>query len=160
MKKRYGAITRKMAVAAGLVAVLAGSAAVQAEGGLTAVASKFPVWAGGKRLQTDKDPVIIDGSLYLPLRSFGEALGKQIDWNDWNQSVSVKDMPAVKAKAELKNPAPLGKGINEGGFSGLTHLPGDPDDIFYTLGDRGPNGQVGKEQTSHIPDRRFQPAHL
>ncbi|UUZ83316.1 esterase-like activity of phytase family protein [Paenibacillus sp. P26] len=69
----------------------------------------------------------------------------------------MKDMPAVKAKAELKNPAPLGKGINEGGFSGLTHLPGDPDDIFYTLGDRGPNGQVGKEQLRTFPIEDFNP---
>lgn len=158
MNVRFSFASRKWLTVAGVLAVLAGSTAVQAaDGGWTAVAAKFPVWMNGKQLKADKEPVVIDGSLYLPLRAFGEAVGKQIDWNDWNQSVTLKDMPVVKSKAELKKPAPLGKGIDEGGFSGLTHLPGDPADVFYTLGDRGPNGQIGKDQLRTFPIADFNP---
>src|SRR5262249_22734198 len=53
--------------------------------------------------------------------------------------------------AQLKNPPPLGNGINMGGFSALTHLPDDPASVFYTITDRGPNGSVkvnGVSQTA------------
>ena len=59
--------------------------------------------------------------------------------------------PALLNIAQLKNPPALGQGINLGGFSGLTHLPGDPDNVFYTITDRGPNGSVkvnGVSQTA------------
>lgn len=41
----------------------------------------------------------------------------------------------------LKAPG-LAPGIKMGIGSSLTHLPGDPENVFYTTADRGPNGQV------------------
>src|SRR5262252_10356599 len=59
--------------------------------------------------------------------------------------------PALVNIAQLKNPPALGNGINLGGFSALTHVPGDPANVFYTVTDRGPNGTVkvnGVSQTA------------
>src|SRR5262249_22163886 len=59
--------------------------------------------------------------------------------------------PALLNIAQLKTPPALGSGINLGGFSALTHLPGDPANVFYTITDRGPNGSVkvtGVSQTA------------
>src|SRR5262245_60908880 len=56
-------------------------------------------------------------------------------------AVAAGQDPA-KIIATLNNPPALGSGINLGGFSGLTHLPNDPDNVFYTLTDRGPNQTV------------------
>jgi len=33
--------------------------------------------------------------------------------------------------AQLKNPPAVGNGINLGGFSALTHVSGDPSNVFY-----------------------------
>lgn len=57
----------------------------------------------------------------------------------------------------LDNPKDLGNGIKEGGFSALTHLPGDPKNVFYTVSDRGPNGQVGKDELRTFPLEKFTP---
>src|SRR5215831_2773312 len=69
------------------------------------------------------------------------------------------DGPTLLNIAQLKNPPPIGNGINLGGFSALTHLPGDPDNVFYTVTDRGPNGSVkvnGVSQTA-FPIPTFTP---
>lgn len=39
----------------------------------------FPVTVDGKKL--DSDAVVIDGSTYLPVRAFGEAIGYQVGFN-------------------------------------------------------------------------------
>src|SRR5262249_18529159 len=70
--------------------------------------------------------------------------------------------PSLLNIAQLKNPPALGNGINLGGFSALTHLPGDPANVFYTLTDRGPNGSVtvnGVSQTE-FPLPTFTPRIL
>src|SRR5215470_12208492 len=69
------------------------------------------------------------------------------------------DSPTLLNIAQLKNPPALGSGINLGGFSALTHLPGDPANVFYTITDRGPNGSVtvnGVSQTA-FPIPTFTP---
>lgn len=50
-------------------------------------------------------------------------------------------VPELTGKYKLAAPD-LAKGIKMGIGSSLTHLPGDPDHIFYTTADRGPNGDV------------------
>ncbi|UHA75485.1 esterase-like activity of phytase family protein [Paenibacillus sp. 481] len=50
---------------------------------------------------------------------------------------------AVTAEYEWKKAATLGKGIREGGLSGLVRIPSDPANVFYTVADRGPHGEVG-----------------
>ncbi|MED2974374.1 esterase-like activity of phytase family protein [Fictibacillus sp. B-59209] len=63
--------------------------------------------------------------------------------------------PVVKERFLVKNPPDVGNGIKAGMGSSLTHLPGDPDTIFYTTADRGPNGEVvvngEKRRTFPVP---------
>src|SRR5262249_37770626 len=68
--------------------------------------------------------------------------------------------PTLLNIAQLKNPPALGNGIHLGGFSALTHVPGDPSNVFYTVTDRGPNGTVkvnGVSQTA-FPLPTFTPS--
>jgi|GEM_PF-649268 len=157
MKRWVG--KKRLLLAAVAVLTVSGAQMAFAEGqaALQAAAVKFNIMAQGKTLTLDKDPVVIDGSTYVPLRAIGEALGKQVEWNEWNQSITLKDVPQVSATYEWKDAPELGKGINEGGFSGLVHLPGDPADTFYTLGDRGPNGEVGKDKLRTFPIDDYNP---
>jgi len=67
--------------------------------------------------------------------------------------------PTLLNIARLKSPPAVGNGIDLGGFSALTHVPGDPANVFYTVTDRGPNGSVkvnGVSQTA-FPIPTFTP---
>ncbi|WP_248924829.1 esterase-like activity of phytase family protein [Paenibacillus hamazuiensis] len=149
---------RRWLIAALAAMTLAGAQIAGAEeGGMKAVGVKFGLWSNGKEVKTDKDPVIIDGSTYVPLRTLGEALGKQVEWNEWTQSIRLKDVPKVAAVHEWKNPSELAAGIKDGGFSGMVHLPNDPADVFYVVEDRGPNGEFGKDKLRTFPAENFVP---
>lgn len=56
-------------------------------------------------------------------------------------SASAQTQPKLTGKYVLQSPD-LAKDIKMGFGSSLVHLPGDPDNVFYTSGDRGPNGEV------------------
>ncbi len=66
----------------------------------------------------------------------------------------------LTGKYTLKNPKELGNGIKLSIGSSLVHLPGDPDNIFYSTADRGPNGevQVGKEKRRTFPLEKYTPS--
>lgn len=132
-------------------------AAGAADNALQAITVPFKILSDGKEVKTDKNPVVIDGSTYVPLRALGEALGKQVEWNEWTQSIRLKEQPQVTGIHEWKNAPELTAGIKEGGFSGLLHMPGDPADTFYTLADRGPNGEFGKDKLRTFPDETYVP---
>lgn len=152
MKRRWIFLSLAALTLGGTQAVNAGSAALEA------IAVKFPIVSNGKSVTLEKDPVVIDGSTYVPLRALGDILGKQVEWDDWNQSIRLKDAPTVEAIHQWKNPAKLGSTeIKEGGFSGLLHLPTDPADVFYTLADRGPNGEFGKDKLRTFPVEQYIP---
>ncbi|MDQ0874058.1 hypothetical protein QFZ77_002717 [Paenibacillus sp. V4I3] len=148
---------RLLIVLAAICAVSTTTVVSAGQATLEAIAVKFQLTSGGKTLTLDKDPVVINGSTYVPLRTIGEALGKQLEWNEWNQSISLKDIPKVTGEFEWKNAPVLEKGIQEGGFSGLVHLPKDAADTFYTLADRGPNGEVGKDKLRTFPIDNYIP---
>ncbi|WP_259618850.1 esterase-like activity of phytase family protein [Paenibacillus doosanensis] len=155
---KHGMKKRKWMIATLALCALAGASSVQAaQSQLEAQAVKFNVFSNGQAVSMDKEPVVIDGSTYVPLRAIGEALGKQVEWNEWTQSIRLKDQPKVAAVHEWKNPPELTGSIKEGGFSGLLHMPGDPEDVFYTLADRGPNGEFGKDKLRTFPDDTYVP---
>lgn len=58
-----------------------------------------------------------------------------------SKAVITSNKPILTGKYTLKH-ADLAKGIKFGLGSSLVHLPGDPDNVFYSTGDRGPNGEV------------------
>ncbi|WP_127533800.1 esterase-like activity of phytase family protein [Paenibacillus kobensis] len=95
----------------------------------------------GQAVAPSAPAVNIDGHLYLPVRSIGETTGKYVDYDYFNQSVALTDKPQLTGKFKLQEPN-LADGIKMGVGSSLTHLPGDPDNVFYSTADRGPNGQV------------------
>ncbi|GAA4862501.1 hypothetical protein GCM10023310_47360 [Paenibacillus vulneris] len=149
---------RKWLIASLAVFALMGTqAAGAAQNALEAVAVKFNIVSNGKPVKLDQDAVVIDGSTYVPLRALSEALGKQVEWNEATQTIQLKEQPKVEAIHEWKNPSELTAGIKEGGFSGLLHMPNDPADVFYTLADRGPNGEFGKDKLRTFPDDKYAP---
>ncbi|MCZ8518077.1 MULTISPECIES: esterase-like activity of phytase family protein [Paenibacillus] len=148
---------KRIAVSAAVVTLLAAQGAAAAPEGGQAVPAPYGIWSAGKELQLEKKPVVIDGSTYLPVRALGEALGKQVEWDEWNGAIRLKDKPEIAAVHEWKAPGALNGTLKEGGFSGLLHLPGDPEDTFYTLADRGPNGEFGKDKLRTFPDVSYVP---
>ena len=52
----------------------------------------------------------------------------------------------------LDNPPEAAEGLLAGGFSGITHIPGDPPNIVYAINDRGPAGEVDGRRTFPSPD--------
>lgn len=82
-----------------------------------------------------------DGSLFVPVRDMANLMDKYVDWDQFRTSVSFTDKPKLTGKYNLKA-ADLAPGIKMGVGSSLTHLPGDPANIFYSTADRGPNGEL------------------
>jgi len=148
---------RWMIAALAAFALVGTQTAGAAQSALEAVAVKFNIISNGKPVQLEKDAVVIDGSTYVPLRALSEALGKQVEWNEATQSIHLKEQPKIDAIHEWKNAPELTAGIKEGGFSGLFHMPGDPEDVFYTLADRGPNGEFGKDKLRTFPNDTYVP---
>ncbi|MFY4776754.1 esterase-like activity of phytase family protein [Metabacillus sp. RGM 3146] len=78
-----------------------------------------------------------------------------------NQEKKSTPAPAAKiiGKYPLDNPPMLSKGIHVAMGSSLLHLPGDPDNIFYSSGDRGPNGKltVNGEERRTFPIPNYTP---
>lgn len=101
----------------------------------------FKFLNNGQAVTLSDTPVNIDGHLYVPVRAMSEATGKYVDYDAFNQSVALTDNPTLLGKYALKDPN-LAEGIKMGVGSSLTHIPGDPDNVFYSTADRGPNGQV------------------
>ncbi|MFC5704092.1 esterase-like activity of phytase family protein [Cohnella faecalis] len=95
----------------------------------------------GQTVKPSSPAVNIDGHLYLPIRALGETTGKYVDWDEFRSGVSLTDKPQLTGKYKLNAPN-LADGIKMGVGSSLTHLPGDPDNVFYSTADRGPNGQI------------------
>ncbi|QGQ95990.1 esterase-like activity of phytase family protein [Paenibacillus psychroresistens] len=134
---------KKLLLVGGLAVLLVGSQAAQAaEATLKAVSVQFKIFVSGKEVKLDKDPVVIDGSTYLPVRALSDALGQYVKWDDASKTISLSSFPAISNEFTLKNPESIGKVYKEGGFSSLLHLPSDPDNVFYALADRGPNGDL------------------
>ncbi|KZZ84121.1 esterase-like activity of phytase family protein [Bacillus sp. SJS] len=70
--------------------------------------------------------------------------------------------PSVKliGKYQFENPPKLAKDIHAAMGSSLLHLPGDPDHIFYSSSDRGPNGEltINNEERRTFPIPTYTPA--
>ncbi|MDN4075090.1 esterase-like activity of phytase family protein [Fictibacillus terranigra] len=79
-----------------------------------------------------------------------------------NKEKKSTSTPSVKliGKYPLENPPKLSKNIHGALGSSLLHLPGDPDNIFYSSSDRGPNGKmtVNSEERRTFPIPKYTPA--
>ncbi|MGB4268466.1 MAG: stalk domain-containing protein [Spirochaetota bacterium] len=52
----------------------------------------FDVYVGGEKFESEKPPVVIDGSTYLPLKATGEVLGVDVEWNAEKRRVEIGEM--------------------------------------------------------------------
>ncbi len=113
----------------------------------------------GQAVEPSKPAVEIDDSLYMPLRAIAELTGQYVDYDDYRRSVALTDKPQLTGKYKLEAPD-LADGVKMGVGSSLTHLPGDPSNVFYTTADRGPNGEVevGGETRRTFPLEKYNPS--
>lgn len=135
MKKQW------LIAALAALTLISGTGVITAESRSGTIADEITYSNNGKEVTPSSSAVNIDGNLYLPIRAFSEATGKYVDWDEFRSSVALTDKPALTGKFTLKAPD-LAPGIKMGVGSSLTHLPGDPDNVFYSTADRGPNGQI------------------
>ncbi|KRF08067.1 copper amine oxidase [Paenibacillus sp. Soil766] len=150
MKRKWIVLTSLLLA---LPVAVSGTVTAQQVNGVTSENVTYS--SNGQVIKPSAPAVNLDGSLYMPVRALSEAMDKYVDWDEFRNSVSLTDKPVLTGKYELKA-ANLAEGIKMGVGSSLTHLPGDPDNVFYTTADRGPNGQPtinGKTvRTFPLPD--------
>ncbi|WP_068774899.1 esterase-like activity of phytase family protein [Paenibacillus sp. FJAT-26967] len=127
--------------ASAALTLVGGTANVFAAGVTGTTADTITYTNNGETVSPSTPGVNIDGHLFLPVRALSEALGKYVDWDPFRSRVSLTDKPELTGKYTLAAPD-LAEGIKMGIGSSLTHLPGDPDNIFYSTADRGPNGEI------------------
>jgi flagellar biosynthesis/type III secretory pathway protein FliH len=87
---------------------------VAAEGtqALKAIFRNIKIVVNGNVLVSDKEPFIVDGTTYVPLRLVGEAIGGDVQWDGVNNRVVITAKPSV-------DPAELQKRYQEGYDAGL-----------------------------------------
>ncbi len=74
----------------------------------------------GKEIQSDVAPQLINGRVFVPVRSVAEALDAEVEWNEYNQSVTIiRKTPELQLVAHLPEAeaslyATLHNGIYEG----------------------------------------------
>lgn len=89
----------------------------------TAIASavqEIKLIVDGKEIQSDIAPQLINGRVFVPVRSVAEALDAEVEWNELNQSVTITrktpepQLLAHLPEAEASLYATLHNGIYEG----------------------------------------------
>lgn len=87
--------------------VLVSGISVFANSQWTALKATFDVYVNGKKFESDKPIVAIDGNTYLPLKAIGDVLGVKVNWNAAEKRVEVGSDPHTKNEYSFSNPAPL-----------------------------------------------------
>lgn len=127
--------------ASAALTLAAGSGSAYAAGASVTSADSIQYSNNGQTVTPGVSALNMDESLYLPVRALAEAMNKYVDWDAFRGSVAFTDKPQLTGKYKLNAPD-LAQGIKMGVGSSLIHLPGDPDHVFYSTADRGPNGQI------------------
>lgn len=79
---------------------------------LKAIFRNIKIVVNGNTLISDKEPFIVDGTTYVPLRLVAEAIGGDVQWDGVNNKVVITVKPSV-------DPAELQKRYQEGYDAGL-----------------------------------------
>ncbi|MDR1748238.1 MAG: DUF4352 domain-containing protein [Spirochaetaceae bacterium] len=84
---------------------------------MQALEANYPIYLNGQEWKSERPPVVIGGSTYLPLKAIGDALDVPVIWNTELRRVEIgevgasnqPDRPDVPAKSifSRENPAPL-----------------------------------------------------
>ena len=67
----------------------------------------FKILVNGNEFKSDQQPLVVDGSTYLPLRAIGEALNVPVEWNDNERQVEIGSKPTLPVSYSRANPAPI-----------------------------------------------------
>ena len=67
---------------------------------LKAIYNDIKITLNGKDIVTEKEPFIVDGTTYLPVRDVGEALGLDVEWNSKTKTVELSDKAYVKEEVK------------------------------------------------------------
>ena len=102
MMKKY----KQIVIGFILGALLFGGVPVMATVGMKSINAHFnniKVIVNGKEIVTDKEPFIYEGYTYLPIRPVLEALGLNIDWNDYMKTIDISNPSEIDVvKSENK----------------------------------------------------------
>lgn len=71
----------------------------------------FEVYVAGEKFESEKPPVVIEGSTYLPLKATGEALGVDVTWNEKERRVEIGEM-----ENQIVAPEPVQTNTNRESF--------------------------------------------
>lgn len=66
--------------------------------------SNIKIVVDGKELKTDKEPFIYEGTTYLPVRAVGEAVGKNVTWDDASKAVMLGETEQKETEKEPEQP--------------------------------------------------------
>jgi len=76
----------------------------------TALKASFKIFVNGEELKSDKSPVVIDGSTYLPLKVIGDNLGVKVAWNNELRQVEIGEPTSVSNDVyTFNNPVDIGE---------------------------------------------------
>lgn len=67
--------------------------AATAQSTLTAQFKALKILLNGSQITMESQPILVNGSTYLPLRAFANLFNKNVDWNAELQQVSITDKP-------------------------------------------------------------------
>lgn len=79
-----------------LGAMVLGTCPVSAEDGTREISAAFrdiKIIVDGKQLSTPAEPFIYNGTTYLPVRAVGEAVGKEVAWDNDTKTVTLTTPP-------------------------------------------------------------------
>lgn len=79
-----------------LGAMVLGTCPVSAEDGTREISAAFrdiKIIVDGKQLSTPAEPFIYNGTTYLPVRAVGEAVGKEVAWDNDTKTVTLMTPP-------------------------------------------------------------------
>ena len=79
-----------------LGAMVLGTCPVSAEDGTREISAAFrdiKIIVDGKQLSTSAEPFIYNGTTYLPVRAVGEAVGKEVVWDNDTKTVTLTTPP-------------------------------------------------------------------
>lgn len=79
-----------------LGAMVLGTCPVSAEDGTREISAAFrdiKIIVDGKQLSTPAEPFIYNGTTYLPVRAVGEAVGKEVVWDNDTKTVTLTTPP-------------------------------------------------------------------
>ncbi|NEW08225.1 copper amine oxidase N-terminal domain-containing protein [Paenibacillus sp. SYP-B3998] len=82
----------------------------------------IPVTLDGQTISLDKPVAIIDGSSYLPVKSIGQVVGKDVSWNDKTKSIELKSVINPTDTVPSKDVGQVGTQPEDKAKEGVTHL--------------------------------------